>query len=217
MRYKLVIFDMDGTILNTLEDLKNCLNHALAENNYPGRSLDEVRRFLGNGIHKLIERGVPENTTSESIEKVFSDFNIYYKDHCMDLTKPYDGIIELIGELRSRGYLTAVVSNKLDFAVQELVEKFFDGLFDVSVGERQGIAKKPAPDSVYSVLEELHIDKKDSVYVGDSEVDVATAMNAGIDSIIVEWGFRDRDFLESEGARVFAKKPADILDILESE
>lgn len=217
MRYKLVIFDMDGTILNTLEDLKNCLNHALAENNYPGRSLDEVRRFLGNGIHKLIERGVPENTTSERIEKVFSDFNIYYKDHCMDLTKPYDGIIELIGELRSRGYLTAVVSNKLDFAVQELVEKFFNGLFDVSVGERQGIAKKPAPDSVYSVLEELHIDKKDSVYVGDSEVDVATAMNAGIDSIIVEWGFRDRDFLGSEGARVFAKKPADILDILESE
>lgn len=215
MRYKLAIFDMDGTILDTLEDLKNCLNYSLRHNGYPERSQDEVRRFLGNGIRKLVERGVPENTPIEQIDKVFADFQVYYKKHCTDLTKPYDGIPELIQQLREAGIHTAVVSNKIDFAVQDLVERFFNGLFDVAVGDREGIAKKPAPDSVFTVLNELHIEKKDAVYIGDSDVDIATAKNAGLDSIIVEWGFRDREFLEEKGAKVFAKKPEDILTLLD--
>lgn len=216
MRYKLAIFDMDGTILNTLGDLKNCLNYALRHNGYPERSFDEVRRFVGNGIRRLVERGVPEGTGVEHTDKVFEDFKIYYKVHCTDLTVPYEGIPALIKRLREKGVLTAVVSNKLDFAVQELVERFFSGLFDMAVGDRGGIAKKPAPDSVFAVLDTLHIEKKDAVYIGDSDVDIATAKNAGLDSIIVEWGFRDRDFLEEKGARVFAKKPEDILSILEN-
>lgn len=217
MKYKLIIFDMDGTILNTLEDLKNCLNYSLEKNGYPERTLEEVRQFVGNGIYKLIERATPDEIQKEETDKIFADFSEYYKEHCIDLTRPYDGIIDLIKELRHRGYMTAVVSNKLDFAVKDLVDKFFDGLFDISVGEREGILKKPAPDSVYLVLNELEVDKSNAIYIGDSEVDVATAMNAGIDSIIVEWGFRDREFLESEGAKVFAQKPADVLDILESK
>lgn len=215
MRYKLAVFDMDGTILNTLEDLKNCLNYALHHNGYPERSLEEVRRFVGNGIRKLVERGVPEGTGTEQIDKVFEDFKVYYKVHCTDLTVPYEGIPALIKELRSKGVLTAVVSNKVDFAVQELVERFFNGLFDMAVGDREGIAKKPAPDSVFAVLDALHVEKQDAVYIGDSDVDIATAKNAGLDSIIVEWGFRDREFLEEKGARVFAKTPEDILSILE--
>lgn len=217
MKYRLIIFDMDGTILNTLDDLKNCLNYALDKNDYPVRSMDEVRNFVGNGIHKLIERGVPENTTDHDIERVFDDFNIYYKEHCMDLTKPYDGVVELLGRLRERGYLTAVVSNKLDFAVQELVDRFFKGLFNIAVGEKSGVPKKPAPDSVFNIMNELSVDKSQTVYIGDSEVDLATAENAGIDSIIVEWGFRDREFLEGRGAKTFASTPDCVYRILESE
>ncbi len=213
-KYKMLIFDMDGTILYTLEDLKNTTNYALTQHGFPERTLEEVRRFVGNGIHKLIERAVPTGTSDTDIEAVFATFEIYYQDHCMDTTRPYDGINELLTKLRAQGYMTAVVSNKVNFAVQDLVQDFFAGQFDIAIGEREGVRKKPAPDSVYEVLKEFDLSKDEVIYIGDSDVDYATAQNAGVDCILVEWGFRDRAFLESLGATVFAKKPEDILDIV---
>lgn len=217
MKYKLVIFDMDGTILDTLEDLKDCTNHALEQNGFPVRTLQEVRNFVGNGIRKLVERAVPAGTGPGQIDRVFSDFQVYYKLHCTDKTKPYAGIAELLCTLRRQGIKTAVVSNKIDFAVQDLILRYFDGLFDMAVGDRAGMARKPAPDSVYAVLEGLHIDKAAAVYVGDSDVDIDTARNAGLDSIIVTWGFRDREFLAARGASVFAEKPEDVLTLLDGK
>ena len=211
---KMLIFDMDGTILYTLEDLMNSTNYALLEYGYPVRTLDEVRQFVGNGIHKLVERAVPEGTPKDRIEDVFETLEKHYKIHCMDITKPYDGIIDLLKKLREKGFQTAVVSNKVDFAVQDLVDDFFRGLFDIAIGEREGVRKKPAPDSVYEVMKAFHLAKEDVVYIGDSDVDFETAKNAGVDYILVEWGFRDRSFLESLGASVFAKKPEDILNLV---
>ena len=214
MKIKAILFDMDGTILYTLEDLKNTTNYALKKHGFPERTLEEVRQFVGNGIHKLIERAVPEGTMDVEIEAVFDTFEVYYKDHCMDTTRPYDGINELLTNLRAQGYMTAVVSNKVDFAVQDLVKDFFAGQFDIAIGEREGVRKKPAPDSVFEVLKEFNLNKEEVIYIGDSDVDYATAKNADVDCSLVEWGFRDRTFLESLGATVFAKKPADILNIV---
>lgn len=205
---KLAIFDMDGTILDTLEDLKNSLNFALDKNGFPTRTLDEVRRFVGNGIGKLIERGTPDGCTEEMRERVRADFFPHYAAHCNDHTRPYEGIPEVIAALRKAGYLTAVVSNKADFAVQELCKIWFDGLFDAAVGEREGLQRKPAPDSVFEVCRKLGIPVSDAVYIGDSEVDLQTARNAGMDVISVEWGFRDAAYLRAHGADRIVSAPA---------
>ena len=212
--YKLIIFDLDGTILNTLEDLADSTNYALVMNGFSERTMEEVRTFVGNGIGKLIERAVPAGTDAEVVNKVLADFTEYYGKHCADKTRPYDGILELINILRERGYQTAVVSNKADFAVQELCEQYFPGLFDFVVGERKEIRRKPAPDSVLEVLERLHVEKEDALYIGDSEVDVQTAENAGIRQISVEWGFRARDVLLSCGAEHIVMKPEEILALV---
>ncbi len=204
MRYRLVIFDLDGTILDTLDDLADSTNAALQMNGFPMRTREEVRSFVGNGIQKLIERAVPVGTDADVIQKVLDDFKVYYGEHCADKTKPYDGIVELIGKLRMDGLQTAVVSNKADFAVQELCEQYFPEMFDYVVGERVGVRKKPAPDAVNEVLRQLDMETTQAVYVGDSEVDVATAKNAQMNHIIVEWGFRDREYLIEHGAKVFA-------------
>jgi phosphoglycolate phosphatase len=208
--YKLIVFDMDGTILDTLEDLKNSLNFALTANDMPERTLDEVRRFVGNGIGKLIERGVADGATPEQIAGVQAAFFPHYTLHCNDNTRPYDGIPEVINSLRNAGYLTAVVSNKADFAVQDLCKIWFDGLFDVAVGEREGLQRKPAPDSVFEVCRLLNVSIEDAVYIGDSEVDYQTAQNAGMDVISVDWGFRDADFLRSIGAKKIVSSPKEL-------
>lgn len=215
MNKKLVIFDLDGTILNTLDDLACSTNYALACHKFPARTTEEVRRFVGNGIGKLIERAVPEGTESCVSEKVLQDFKMHYKEHCADRTRPYDGIEEVIGKLRKKGYLTAVVSNKADFAVQELCGQYFPALFDYVVGEKEGIRRKPWPDSVLAVLDKLQIEKGEAVYIGDSDVDIQTAQNAGIDILSVEWGFRDREFLLNCGAVRLVKSPEELLTILE--
>ena len=214
MKYQLAIFDMDGTILDSLEDLANTLNYALSTCGYPKRSLEEVRNFVGNGIRKLIERGVPEGTEISDIERVYEVFAPYYKEHCFDKTKPYDGITALLLELRKQGVKTAVVSNKADFAVQILCKQYFQGLFDAAVGEQAGIQKKPAPDSVNMVLNKLGIKREDSVYIGDSDVDIQTAQNAGMDCISVDWGFRDVDFLLENGAKKIVSSPEALLSLL---
>lgn len=212
--YKLAVFDMDGTILDTLEDLKDSTNFALEKCGYPVRTYDEVRRFVGNGIRKLIERAVPEGLTVEQIDRVHEVFTEHYKVHCADKTKAYDGIKPLLEKLRTSGVKTAVVSNKADYGVQELCKEYFDGLFDYAVGEREGIRRKPAPDAVNEALRVLGIDKSEAVYIGDSDVDFETAKNAELPCISVLWGFRDEEFLREKGATLFVRDPAEIYDII---
>ena len=214
MAYKLAIFDLDGTILDTLEDLADAMNYALGEHGYPGRTIEEVRRFVGNGIRKLIERAVPAGLAKEEIDRVHETFSAYYQQHCADKTRPYEGVLPLLERLRAAGCLTAVVSNKADAAVQPLCRRYYKGLFDYAVGERTGIRRKPDPDSVQEVLRRLQVEAADAVYIGDSEVDIQTAKNAGLDSIIVTWGFRDRDYLESQGGRRFVDRPEEIEQII---
>ncbi|MGN0317784.1 MAG: HAD family hydrolase [Lachnospira sp.] len=189
---KAVIFDLDGTILDTLEDLRDSLNYALSEHNMPTRSLEQVRHFVGNGIYKLVERGVEANSSYEMINNVFNTFCSYYPAHCHIKTKPYDHIPEFLTRLKTEGFILGVLSNKADNAVNILCDKYFPYTFTFSRGAREGIAKKPAPDALYEIENEYKLAAKDIIYVGDSEVDIKTAKNAGINSIIVDWGFRTR-------------------------
>lgn len=214
MKYTLAVFDLDGTILDTLGDLAASLNFALAENGLPARTKDEVRMFVGNGIRLLIERGVPSGTPVSVTDRVHSDFTAHYSRHCADTTKPYDGIKELIYALRAAGCKTAVVSNKADYAVQSLCRDYFPSMLDAAVGERANVRKKPEPDSVNEVLRELSVNRADAVYIGDSDVDIRTAANAGMDGIFVGWGFRGEKFLKEHGAAVIVKKPSEISDII---
>lgn len=204
MRYTTVIFDLDGTLLNTLSDLHASTNHALAAHDLPPRSLDEVRSFVGNGIRNLIRLAVPAGSSDELIDTVHADFDAHYAVHNMDQTGPYPGVIELVKTLRDKGIRCCVVSNKGDYAVQPLVQHFFPNMFDVVCGEREkdGIRRKPWPDTVLECMRVVGATKGESVYVGDSEVDLLTAANAGIDCIAVTWGFRDEDFLRAQGATV---------------
>ena len=217
MRYKLAVFDMDGTILNTLEDLADATNYALRECGMPEHSIDDVRRFVGNGMGKLIERAVVPGTDDEGRHEVRRKFAKYYHEHGTDKTAPYPGIPELLRNLRAAGCMTAVVSNKIDSAVQELCEHFFDGCFDYALGEREGIARKPAPDMCRYVLEQLGVDPSDAVYIGDSDVDVQTAENSGLDGIYVEWGFRGRDFLIEHGAQTICSTPEEVQELILGE
>lgn len=214
MKYELAIFDMDGTILNTLDDLADSLNYSLSQSGYPERTLTEVRNFVGNGIKKLIERGMPADASQNELQQAYECFNGYYKEHCHDKTKPYDGITKMLKKLREHGIKTAVVSNKADFAVRLLCTQYFEGLFDTAAGEKSGVRKKPAPDSVNTVLSELGISREKAVYIGDSDVDVMTAVNSKMNCICVDWGFRDRDFLIKNGADTIVSTTDQLLEYL---
>ncbi len=217
MKYKIAIFDLDGTLLDTLQDLAVSTNFALEQSGYPQRTLEEVRRFVGNGIEKLIERAVPAGTSPEDKKRTLAIFKAHYAEHCEDHTAPYDGVIALLDRLAEEGIPLAVVSNKIDFAVRELCEKYFGARIAIAVGERDGIRRKPYPDSVLEVLGKLNISPADAVYIGDSEVDVQTAVNAGTDSVIVTWGFRDKDFLLESGAEILADSAEALMELLISE
>ena len=214
---KLLIFDLDGTILDTLEDLFLSTNYALRKSGFPERSKEEWRVFVGNGIRKLIERAVPEHTPEMLINQVHRDFTEYYAQHCADNTRPYSGIPEVIRKLRRMGLKTAVVSNKADYAVQTLCADYFPELFDAVAGEKDGIRRKPAPDAVFAVLDALQIPAEQALYIGDSDVDIATAENSGMPCISVEWGFRDREFLLRHGARKLISSPDELLSLLDGE
>ena len=183
MRYKTLIFDLDGTLLDTLQDLASATNYTLGKHGFPLRSVDEVRMFVGNGIRKLIERAVPQGTSDEVQEQVFADFNVYYKEHCADTTCAYPGVLELLKEARRLGCQTAIVSNKADYGVQELAKQYFPGLLDAACGEQTGIARKPAPDMLLAVMAKLGADKQSTVYIGDSDTDLLTAANTGVPCI----------------------------------
>lgn len=215
-QYQLIIFDLDGTILDTLEDLMISLNVALQKNKLPERSLEEVRSFVGNGIGLLIRRAVPSDADDDTIRQVHADFTAHYKIHSADHTRPYEGIPQLMKQLHENGRRIAVVSNKADYAVQDLCQHYFPGLIDFAVGEREGVRRKPEPDSVNEIIRLSGISKESVVYIGDSEVDIQTAKNAGIDAIIIEWGFRDRDYLIEQGASVLAATPAELSELLYS-
>lgn len=208
--YKCVIFDLDGTLLDTLDDLTDSVNQALSAFHFPARTKEEVRNFVGNGIGKLIERAVPHETNRETVKAVYDYFCDYYKEHCQDKTRPYDGIETMLDDLKKQGYKLAIVSNKADFAVKELNACFFEKWIPVAIGERQGVARKPAPDTVIEAMKELHMQKEDCIYVGDSDVDIKTAENAGLPCISVTWGFRDAAFLKENGAQIFASTPEEI-------
>lgn len=214
MKYKAIIFDLDGTLTDTLEDLFLSVNHALRSCSLPERSLDEVRKFVGNGVRKLIERSVPEGTQSTVLEKCFEAFRAHYIIHCQDHTCLYPGIATLLMTLHARGYRMAVVSNKLQTGVDELARTFFKGIIDVAIGEQQGIPRKPEPDMVKAALSQLGVSKEEAIYVGDSDVDLQTASNAGLPCISVLWGFRSRDFLVAHGATILAEKPQDVLTLV---
>lgn len=209
-----VIFDLDGTLLNTLDDLTDAVNFAMTQNGCPTHSTEVIKSFVGNGIKKLIERSVPNGCSEDKTEKCFKDFCTFYEQHKTDKTKPYLGIIELLSKLKKTGFKTAVVTNKADFAAQALCKDIFGDLITVTVGANENIRHKPYPDSTVKALQSLGSKPQDAYFVGDSDVDVQTAQNAGIDFIGVLWGFRDKLVLESAGATVFAENTQELCEFL---
>lgn len=196
MRYQTIIFDLDGTLLNTLEDLCDSVNVIMERYGWKTHSLEEIRRFVGNGIGKLMERATPDGLENPYFLQAFDDFRSYYTEHCQIKTRPYDGVLDLMKELQEKGAALAIVSNKNDAAVKELNEIYFSGCVSAAIGEKEGRKRKPAPDEVNAALEELGKTKEGAVYIGDSEVDYATACASGLPCILVSWGFRDREILE---------------------
>lgn len=211
-----IIFDLDGTLLNTLDDLYSSVNHALSSYHLPVRSKWEVRSFLGNGVRRLVEHALPEGCDAELTEKVFREFRDYYLEHSLDRTEPYDHIIPMLHQCKQRGLKTAIVSNKLNMAVQDLHQRFFSDCIDVAIGETPDVRRKPAPDMVLRAIEQLGCQHDDTVYVGDSEVDLATAHNSKLPCIAVSWGFRDKEFLIEQKAKIIIDSPLDIISTLSS-
>lgn len=207
---KAIIFDLDGTLLDTLQDLADAVNAALVKNQMQPRTIDEVRQFVGNGVENLMIRAIPEGKENPLFAQTFSDFKEYYKAHCKNHTAPYPGILEMMALLKTKGYLMAIVSNKFDLAVKELDREFFSEYTSSAIGEMEGVERKPAPDTVEKALKELGVTKEDAIYVGDSDVDIETAKNAGLPCISVLWGFRDKEFLLSHGATVLIEAPAEL-------
>ncbi len=226
-KFEAVIFDLDGTLLNTLEDLTAATNFVQKNHGIEPSTTDEVRRFVGNGLSNLMVRAMPETEENADItaikndeemlklhKKMLAEFTAYYNEHCEEKTKPYEGVLNLLEQLKSNGIKTAVVSNKADFAVKKLCKNFFGDLLEIAIGEdeKSGIKKKPAPDMVKKAMDILNCNPETAVYVGDSEVDLATASNSELPCISVTWGFRSREHLESRGAKVIA----DDIESLES-
>ncbi len=208
-----VIFDLDGTLLDTLEDLKEAVNYALRTRGYTEHTLEEMRRFFGNGIRYAFQQAEP-TLSEEETDALIVLFKEYYGEHSMDRTLPYDGILPLMQTLAEQGYGMAIVSNKVDEAVKALAAHFFGKYVTVAIGNRADIRRKPAPDTVYAALHELGVPKEDAVYIGDSEVDLATARAAGLPCITVLWGFREKSFLIEQGADIFAERPEEVPEIL---
>ena len=202
MKYKAILFDLDGTLLDTLEDMADALNRTMDHFALPHRSLREVRSFVGNGARRLVE--LATGAEGERLEEILAVYKEDYDRNYLVKTAPYPGIMALLDRLHAEDCLTGIVSNKPDSTVQSLSDALFQGKADISVGEKAGIRRKPAPDTVLAAMEALGVTKAETVYVGDSEVDVMTARAAGVPCISVTWGFRDRDVLEAAGAETFA-------------
>ena len=215
---KIFIFDLDGTLLNTLEDLKDATNYSLSKLNYPTHSLEDIRLFVGNGVKKLIERAIPDGLNNKNFDECLETFKKNYKENMYNKTKVYDGVVEMLKSLKAKGVKTAIVSNKFDLAVKELSEKYFGDLIDIALGEneKEGIRKKPAPDTVLKVLKLMNSKAEEAIYIGDSDVDIKTAENSLMPCISVTWGFRDKEFLIKNGAKIIVESPKEILNYIES-
>lgn len=218
MKKNTIIFDLDGTLLNTLIDLKDSTNFALSQFNYPQRTIEEVRTFVGNGVAKLIERAIPDGKNNPNFENCLEIFKKNYSENMYNKTAPYNGILFMLETLRNKGYKIAVVSNKFDAAVKELCKKYFPNLIDVAIGENeaQGIRKKPAPDTVLKALEQLGKTNDEAIFCGDSEVDIMSAQNSQMPCISVAWGFKDRKFLLEHDAKIIINNPQEIIEILDN-
>lgn len=214
MACQAAIFDMDGTILDTLEDLHESVNVSLERFGFPPRTLEEVRSFVGNGAARLIERAVPPGTDADTIQAVLDFYRPYYEAHARGRTKPYPGIPEALSALRAAGVRLAVVSNKPDPATKQLAAHYFPGAFDAVIGARDGFAVKPAPDALFAAMELLGVSPEAAVYIGDSDVDIATAHNAGTACLSVAWGFRSEAFLREHGASVLLRRPEELLSAI---
>lgn len=215
MNIKAVIWDLDGTLLNTLDDLAASVNAALAMNGMPLRSTEEVRAFVGNGIRNLMMRAVPDGEANPAFDKALEDFTHHYGAHSRDRTRPYDGILEMLDRLSAVGVKHAIVSNKIDFAVKELSRAYFGERMCAAIGDDPSRARKPAPDSVLAAMREMGVTAQETVYVGDSDVDVLTARNAGVPCVAVLWGFRDEACLRAAGAERLARTPDELREIIE--
>lgn len=214
---KAVIFDMDGTILDTIKDIAGAVNYILEKYEKPVRTVDEVKSFVGNGLRRTLELSLGDmENKDEFIDSIFTEFTEYYKVHSSDNTKPYDGIVDAIRILKEKGYKTAVVSNKRQEAVEELCVKFYEGLFDIAIGEQDGLKRKPDPAMVNKALDYLGVTKEEAVYIGDSEVDIKTAVNSGLKGIYVSWGFRGAKLLMENGAKVVVANPEELLKVIAS-
>lgn len=212
--YDAAVFDLDGTLLNTLDDLADSTNYALSCYGYPRRTLEEVRRFVGNGVAKLIARAMPDGATEEETARCLAVFRAHYLTNMRNKTGPYPGILSLLDRLNEAGIPVAVVSNKFDDAVKRLCHHYFGDRVPVAIGESATVRKKPAPDSALAALDALHIPADRAVYIGDSDVDIQTAKAAGMDCISVTWGFRDADFLLANGAQRLVDTPEDLAKAL---
>lgn len=217
MDIQTIIFDLDGTLLNTLNDLHACFNRAIAKYGYPERSLEEIKSFVGNGINKAIERALPYKIDEQEFSEIVNCFRNDYKEHMFELTQPYNGIIEMLKELKSKNYKIGVVSNKYDIAVKNLCKHYFSEYIDIAIGESKEIQKKPSVDGIYKAIEELNSSIENTIYIGDSDVDILTAKNANVPCISVLWGFRDKEFLIKHNGKNFAEEPKDIIKIIEKK
>ena len=212
-----VVFDLDGTLLDTLGDLADGVNFALTQFGFPEKTVGEVRLFVGNGVRNLMELSIPGGIGNPDFEPCLHVFKEHYANNMQNKTRPYDGVLVLLEALRKEGFKIAIVSNKFDKAVKELSKEYFGDHIDVSIGESARIHKKPAPDCVYEALHELETEAATAIYVGDSEVDVRTAHNAGLPCVGVTWGFREREILVKEGAEYIISHPLELLDILQND
>lgn len=215
MKYRGILFDLDGTLLDTLEDLTDAVNYAMQKYGFSLKTIEQVRAYVGNGLENLMTLCIPDGKEHQNFTEIYLDFKAFYLSHSLVKTKPYKGIIKLLEKLKAEGCSMAVISNKNDIAVKELNEAFFKDIVPVAIGESENVRKKPAPDSVYEAMSLLKLKPEECVYIGDSDVDILTAKNAGLPCISVTWGFRDKGFLAEHGAEVFADSPAELYDYLE--
>lgn len=209
-----VIFDLDGTLLNTLEDIADSANYSLTQSGYPGRSLEEIRSFVGNGLGHLMELCLPGGINNPHYDKCIADFRRHYYGNMQNKTKPYDGILELLKQLSKENFKMAVVSNKFDQAAKKLTQDYLGNYINVAIGDSENVARKPAPDTVFKALEELGSTADKAIYLGDSEVDIETAKNSGLTSVGAAWGFKGREFLEANGADYIIDRPEELLKLI---
>lgn len=214
MRYTTAIFDLDGTLLNTLGDIRDSVNYTMCHFGYPERTEEQVRLSVGNAAAWLIEKSLPQGRETPNFEEILSFYEDYYNSHSRIKTAPYNGVTDMLNKLAEKEYKLAVVSNKSNTVVRSLVRYYFGNLISVAIGEWKNIRRKPAPDTVNAAMNELLSFSYECVYIGDSEVDIATAKNAGIDCISVSWGFRPKEFLQESGAKIIADSPSELIKLL---